>query len=157
MPTKKVTDDNFDTEVIKSQKPTIVDFQAEWCGPCKQIGPILEEISDEMSNEVVIAKLNIDEEVNTGTKFGIRGIPTMLLFKSGELKATKVGATTKSNIVSWIKENIQLIPKTYPARYKLPNITTTHFSFLGILFKAWRILLELIELKPSKFLGVEKP
>ena len=67
MPTKKVTDDNFDTEVIKSQKPTIVDFWAEWCGPCKQIGPILEEISDEMSNEVVIAKLNIDEEVNTGT------------------------------------------------------------------------------------------
>ena len=64
MPTKKVTDDNFDTEVIKSQKPTIVDFWAEWCGPCKQIGPILEEISDEMSNEVVIAKLNIDEEVN---------------------------------------------------------------------------------------------
>ena len=91
---------------MKSQKPTIVDFWAEWCGPCKQIGPILEEISDEMSNEVVIAKLNIDEEVNTGTKFGIRGIPTMLLFKSGELKATKVGATTKSNIVSWIKENI---------------------------------------------------
>ena len=106
MPTKKVTDDNFDTEVMKSQKPTIVDFWAEWCGPCKQIGPILEEISDEMSNEVVIAKLNIDEEVNTGTKFGIRWIPTMLLFKSGELKATKVGATTKSNIVSWIKENI---------------------------------------------------
>ena len=106
MPTKKVTDNNFDTEVIKSQKPTVVDFWAEWCGPCKQIGPILEEISDEMSNEVVIAKLNIDEEVNTGTMFGIRGIPTMLLFKSGELKATKVGATTKSNIVSWIKENI---------------------------------------------------
>ena len=106
MPTKKVTDDNFDTEVIKSQKPTVVDFWAEWCGPCKQIGPILEEISDEMSNEVVIAKLNIDEEVNTGTKFGIRGIPTMLLFKAGELKATKGGATTKSNIVSWIKENI---------------------------------------------------
>ena len=106
MPTKKVTDDNFDTEVIKSQKPTVVDFWAEWCGPCKQIGPILEEISDEMSNEVVIAKLNIDEEANTGTKFGIRGIPTMLFFKAGELKATKVGATTKSNIVSWIKENI---------------------------------------------------
>ena len=106
MATKAITDESFDSDVIKSDKPTIVDFWAEWCGPCKQIGPILEEISEEMSNEVVIAKLNIDEEVNTGTKFGIRGIPTMLLFKSGELKATKVGATTKSNIVSWIKENI---------------------------------------------------
>ena len=106
MATVNVTDENFESEVIKAGKPVIVDFWAEWCGPCKQIGPILEEISDEMSNEVVIAKLNIDEEVNTGTKFGIRGIPTMLLFKAGELKATKVGATTKSNIVSWIKENI---------------------------------------------------
>ena len=101
-----VTDENFDTEVLKSSKPIIVDFWAEWCGPCKQIGPILEEISNEMSNEVVIAKHNIDQEPNTPTKYGIRGIPTMLLFKSGELKSTKVGATTKSNIVSWIKENI---------------------------------------------------
>ena len=106
MPTLNVTDENFDTEVLKSQKPIVVDFWAEWCGPCKQIGPTLEEISDEMVNEVKIAKHNIDNEPNTPTKYGIRGIPTMLLFKDGELKATKVGATTKSNIVSWIKENI---------------------------------------------------
>jgi len=106
MPTKKITDESFETDVVKASVPTIVDFWAEWCGPCKQIGPVLEEISDEMKNQVVIAKHNIDEEPNTPTKYGVRGIPTMLLFKDGQLKATKVGATTKSNIVSWIKENI---------------------------------------------------
>ncbi len=106
MATVSVTDENFDSEVLKSSKPIVVDFWAEWCGPCKQIGPTLEEISDEMASEIIIAKHNIDNEPNTPTKYGVRGIPTMLLFKSGELKATKVGATTKSNIVSWIKENI---------------------------------------------------
>ena len=106
MATVNVTDENFDAEVLKSDKPILVDFWAEWCGPCKQIGPTLEEISDEMSNEIIVAKHNIDNEPNTPTKYGVRGIPTMLLFKGGELKATKVGATTKSNIVSWIKENI---------------------------------------------------
>ena len=78
------TDENFDSEVLKSTKPTVVDFWAEWCGPCKMVGPILEEISDEMANDVSIAKLNIDEELNTPTKYGIKGIPTMLLFKDGE-------------------------------------------------------------------------
>ena len=106
MATVNVTDENFEVEVLKSDKPILVDFWAEWCGPCKQIGPTLEEISDEMSNEIIVAKHNIDNEPNTPTKYGVRGIPTMLLFKGGELKATKVGATTKSNIVSWIKENI---------------------------------------------------
>ena len=106
MATKAITDESFDNDVIKSNKPTVVDFWAEWCGPCKQIGPVLEEISDEMKDQVVIAKHNIDQEPNTPTRYGIKGIPTMLLFKGGELKATKVGATTKSNIVSWIKENI---------------------------------------------------
>ena len=106
MATANVTDENFDVEVLNSDKPILVDFWAEWCGPCKQIGPTLEEISDEMANEIIVAKHNIDNEPNTPTKYGVRGIPTMLLFKSGELKATKVGATTKSNIVSWIKENI---------------------------------------------------
>ncbi len=106
MATVKVTDENFDTEVLKSSKPIVVDFWAEWCGPCKMIGTTLEEISDEMTNEIAIAKHNIDDEPNTPTKYGIKGIPTMLLFKDGDLKATKVGATTKSNIVSWIKENL---------------------------------------------------
>jgi len=106
MATVNITDENFDTEVLKSSKPIVVDFWAEWCGPCKQIGPVLEEISNEMKEQIVIAKHNIDQHPNQPTKYGVRGIPTMLFFKSGELKATKVGATTKSNIVSWIKENI---------------------------------------------------
>ena len=106
MATISVTDDNFDTEVLKSAKPILVDFWAEWCGPCKMIGPVLEELSDEMSAQVTIAKHNIDNEPNTPTKYGVRGIPTMLLFKDGELKATKVGATTKSDLKSWIEQNI---------------------------------------------------
>ena len=106
MATKSITDENFDIEVLKASKPTLVDFWAEWCGPCKQVGPILEEISNEMGDQVIVAKHNIDDHPNQPTKYGVRGIPTMLLFNGGELKATKVGATTKSNIVSWIKENI---------------------------------------------------
>ena len=104
--TTTLTAASFDEIINSSEKPVLVDFWAEWCGPCKMIGPILEELSDELSDKITIAKHNIDEEPNTPTKYGIRGIPTMLLFKDGELKATKVGATTKSNIVSWIKENI---------------------------------------------------
>ena len=106
MATKNVTDENFETEVLKSDKPIVVDFWAEWCAPCKQVAPILDEISNEMKDDVIVAKHNIDEHPNQPTKYGVRGIPTMLLFKNGELRATKVGATTKSNIVSWIKENI---------------------------------------------------
>ena len=105
MATKNVTDENFETEVLKADKPALVDFWAEWCGPCKQLSPILEEISNEMS-EIVFVKHNIDEQPNMHVKYGVRGIPTMLIFKNGELKGTKVGATTKSNIVSWIKENL---------------------------------------------------
>ena len=148
MATKNVTDENFETEVLKSDKPTLVDFWAEWCGPCKQIGPILEEISNELK-EVTIAKHNIDEHPNQPTKYGVRGIPTMLLFKNGELKATKVGATTKSNIVSWIKENIQFKLSTSPAKYKLPvnKIIASLFSF-EIFFKADFIEFSVFDLIP---------
>ena len=105
MATIEITDESFDTE-IKKNKVLICDFWAEWCAPCRQVAPLLEEISEEMKDQVVIAKHNIDENPNQPTKYGVRGIPTILLFVSGELKATKVGATTKANIISWIKENI---------------------------------------------------
>mgnify|MGYP001273413216 CR=1 FL=1 len=102
----ELTDENLEETLSSSSVPVLVDYWAEWCGPCKMVGPILEEISEEMANDIVIAKHDIDSEPNMPTKYGVRGIPTMLLFKSGELKATKVGASTKSNIVEWIKENI---------------------------------------------------
>ena len=100
---------NTNNEIINLSdfqgKVVLVDFWASWCNPCLMIAPHLEAISDEMK-EVIVAKHNIDEEPNTPTKFGVRGIPTMLLFKDGELASTKVGATTKSNIQDWIKENL---------------------------------------------------
>jgi len=106
MATVMLTDENFEAEVVKAGKPVVVDFWAEWCGPCKMVGPILEELSNELSDKVTIAKHNIDENPNVPTKFGVRGIPTMLLFKGGELKSTKVGASTKSDLKSWIEQNL---------------------------------------------------
>ena len=85
MATKQVNDDNFETEVLKSEKPVLVDFWAEWCGPCKMVSPILEELSNEMADKLIIAKHNIDDAPNTPTKYGVRGIPTMLLFNGGQL------------------------------------------------------------------------
>ena len=104
MATIKSTDDTFDT-LLKENKNLLIDFWAPWCGPCTQIAPTLEEISDEMK-EVTIVKHCIDDEPNLPTKYGVRGIPTMLLFSNGELKATKVGATSKTDLVSWLKDNI---------------------------------------------------
>ena len=98
MTTLNITDENFDTEVLKSDKPIVVDFWAEWCGPCKQIGPTLEEISNEMANEIIIAKHNIDNEPNTPTKYGVRGIPTLLIFNGGAPVDQLVGALPKKAI-----------------------------------------------------------
>ena len=105
MATISVTDDNFDTAVLKSSKPILVDFWAEWCGPCKQISPILEEIAQNKANKITIAKINIDENPRIATDYGIRSIPTMLLFNNGELKDTKVGALQKKELDDWIKNN----------------------------------------------------
>ena len=120
MATIKITDESFEKDVLKNGKICVVDFWAEWCGPCRQLTPILEEISAEMS-DVIFAKHNIDEQPNIPVKYGVRGIPTMLIFKNGELKGTKVGATTKSNIVSWIKENLYFKLKIFPIKYNDPK------------------------------------
>ena len=106
MATINVTDASFEEEVLKSDKPVVLDFWAPWCGPCKQIGPSLEEISDEMADKITVAKINIDENPNTPTQFGVRGIPTMLVFKNGEAAATKVRAVSKTAIVEWIEDSI---------------------------------------------------
>ena len=104
---KTFTKDNFEVEVIQSDKPVLVDFWAEWCGPCKMVGPVLEELSDEMADKLVIAKHNIDDSPNTPTKYGVRGIPTMLLFSGGQLIDTKVGAANKSNIKEWLDSKVR--------------------------------------------------
>tara|TARA_Y100001936_G_scaffold68420_1_gene67434 strand:- start:908 stop:1228 length:321 start_codon:yes stop_codon:yes gene_type:complete len=106
MSTIQISDDNFEENVIKKGQPIIVDFWAEWCGPCKQIGPILEEISDEYSGKITIGKLDVDENPETPGKFQIRGIPTMLLFNNGELIDTKVGMSSKADLTEWIDKNI---------------------------------------------------
>jgi thioredoxin 1 len=101
-----LTDDTFETEVIKSSNPVLVDYWAEWCGPCKMIAPILEEIAGEYTGKVTIAKLNIDENPQTPPKYGIRGIPTLMLFKDGNVEATKVGALSKSQLTAFLDSNI---------------------------------------------------
>lgn len=101
-----VTDDNFEAEVINSDGPVLVDYWAEWCGPCKMIAPILSEIAGSYEGKIKIAKLNIDENPNTPPKYGIRGIPTLMIFKGGNVEATKVGALSKSQLTAFIDSNI---------------------------------------------------
>jgi thioredoxin 1 len=102
----QVSDDSFDTDVLKSDTPVLVDFWAEWCGPCKMIAPILDDIAKEYSGKVSVAKVNIDHNPNTPPKFGIRGIPTLLLFKQGQVAATKVGALSKTQLKEFLDSNI---------------------------------------------------
>jgi thioredoxin 1 len=102
MATTKVSTSTFDAAVLQSDKPVVVDFWAEWCGPCRMIAPALEEISNEMAGKVSIVKVNIDENPELGAKYGVRSIPTLLLFKNGELASNMVGAAPKSRLSSWI-------------------------------------------------------
>lgn len=98
-----VSDASFDQDVLQAEGPVLVDYWAEWCGPCKMIGPALEEISEELADKVTIAKINIDENPDAPGQYGVRGIPTMILFKNGEVAATKVGAAPKSALKGWIE------------------------------------------------------
>ena len=102
----QLTDDGFEADVLQSDKPVLVDFWAEWCGPCKMIAPILNEVADEYESRVTVAKLNIDQNAGTPPKFGIRGIPTLLLFKDGQVAATKVGALSKTQLIEFLENNI---------------------------------------------------
>ncbi len=101
-----ITDDNFEQEVLQSNTPVLVDYWAEWCGPCKMIAPALDQIASEYQGRLKVAKLNIDENQSTPPKYGIRGIPTLMLFKNGNVEATKVGALSKTQLAAFIDSNI---------------------------------------------------
>lgn len=101
-----ITDATFDSEVLKADKPVLVDFWADWCGPCKMIAPILDDVSKDYADKLKVAKLNIDENPATPPKYGIRGIPTLMIFKSGNVEATKVGAVSKSQLTAFIDSNL---------------------------------------------------
>lgn len=104
MATVKVTDDSFETDVLKSNTPVLVDFWAEWCGPCKQIGPALEELAKEYEGKLTIAKINIDNDPMTPGRYGVRGIPTLMVFRGGKVVDTRVGAMPKSKMAEWIAD-----------------------------------------------------
>ena len=106
MTSNKVTDSSFEADDIKSEKPVLVDFWAEWCGPCVQIAPALEELANEYKDSLTVVKVNIDENPETPAKYGVRGIPTLILFKDGEIAATKVGAAPKRQLSEWISTSL---------------------------------------------------
>ena len=106
MTVQQTSDAAFDEDVLKSSTPVVVDFWAEWCGPCKMIAPHLEALADEMSEQIKVVKVNIDDNPLTPTKYGVRGIPTLMLFKDGAVAATKVGALPKTKLVEWVQESI---------------------------------------------------
>ena len=103
---KHITDTSFESDVLKSGKPVLVDYWAEWCGPCKMIAPILDEVSEQYKDKLQIAKMNVDENREIPAKFGIRGIPTLMLFKDGQLAATKVGAMSKAQLTAFIDQQL---------------------------------------------------
>jgi thioredoxin 1 len=100
---KNVTDESYNSDVLKAEKPVLVDFWAEWCGPCKQIAPSLEALDAELGDRVTVAKLNIDENPMTPSKYGVRGIPTLMLFKDGQVAATRIGALPKGKLFEWVE------------------------------------------------------
>ena len=106
MSLKQVTDSSFEADVLKCEQPVLVDFWAEWCGPCKQIAPFLEEIAKEMDGKLTIAKINIDQNGGTPSKYGVRGIPTLILFKNGQVASMKVGAMPKQKLYEWVKGTV---------------------------------------------------
>ena len=106
MAVSKVSDDNFESEVLKASGPVVVDFWAEWCGPCKMIAPVLEEISGALGSKVKIVKLNVDESPNTAAKYGIMSIPTLMIFKNGEMAARQIGAAPKQKLEQWITTSV---------------------------------------------------